>query len=128
MSAIYKIRDWIVNAYDTKYGRDRNYINYLTFLKDNIDLIKKELRDSPNVIFSDIMKKHAMKFENNIEKNIPIIRENWQTLSGNPAAIYLLEENIDKINWTTLSFNTAAIHLLKDNLDKVDWYNLSQHG
>ena len=49
----------------------------------------------------------------------------WQCLSKNPAAIHLLEQNTDKIHWYWLSLNPAAIHLLEQNLDKIDWKYLS---
>jgi ribosomal protein L24E len=50
---------------------------------------------------------------------------NWKSLSHNPSAIYLLEQNPDKINWTWLSLNTAAIHLIEQNPDKINWTWLS---
>jgi hypothetical protein len=34
---------------------------------------------------------------------------------------------LDKVNWKTLSCNPNAIHILENNLDKVDWYELSQN-
>ncbi len=49
----------------------------------------------------------------------------WYGLSGNPNAIYLLEQNLDKVNWQNLSRNPNAIHLLENNLDKVNWAYLS---
>ena len=49
----------------------------------------------------------------------------WTVLSGNPNAIHLLEQNVDKINWRELSRNPNAIHILKQNLDKVSWIDLS---
>jgi hypothetical protein len=42
-------------------------------------------------------------------------------LSGNTAAIHILENNLDKIEWVRLSGNPAAISLLENNLDKIDW-------
>ena len=52
---------------------------------------------------------------------------NWYSLSQNPNAIYLLEQNQDKINWDYLSLNKNAIHLLKQNQDKIDWFDLSDN-
>ena len=40
----------------------------------------------------------------------------WDWLSLNPAAIYLLEKHIDKIFWYFLSHNPAAIHLIEKNI------------
>lgn len=51
----------------------------------------------------------------------------WKYLSANPAAIELLEANIDKIYWINLSRNPAAIHLLEANQSKIDWYNFSKN-
>ena len=45
----------------------------------------------------------------------------------NPAAIHLLEANLDKIGWIGLSMNPAAIHLLEANLDRISWYELSEN-
>ncbi len=52
---------------------------------------------------------------------------NWVYLSSNPEAIHLLEKNIDKINWRELSSNPAAIHLLEKNPDKIEWFRLSSN-
>ena len=49
----------------------------------------------------------------------------WKKISENPNAIYLLEQNPDKIDWEYLSYNPNAIHILKQNQDKIDWENLS---
>ena len=51
----------------------------------------------------------------------------WVYLSENPAAIHLLEPNLDKVSWDLLSQNPAAIHLLEANPEKIVWYNLSQN-
>jgi hypothetical protein len=48
-------------------------------------------------------------------------------LSGNPAAISILEKNIDKVNWVKLSINPGAIDILEKNQDKIDWVQLSQN-
>jgi len=45
----------------------------------------------------------------------------WGSLSHNPNAIHLLEQNQKKINWWNLSMNTNAVHLLEQNQDKIDW-------
>ena len=46
-------------------------------------------------------------------------------MSGNPNAIHLLEQKLDKIHCGRLSDNTNAIHLLEQNLDKIYWEMLS---
>ena len=43
---------------------------------------------------------------------IPLKKLNWVSLSANPAAIHLLEQNPDKIDWYWLSANPKAIHLI----------------
>ncbi len=48
----------------------------------------------------------------------------WLHVSRNPAAIKLLEKNIDKISWSLLSENSAAIDILNNNQDKISWYSL----
>ena len=48
-------------------------------------------------------------------------------LSGNPAAISILEKNIDKVVWIRLSANPEAIHILEKNQDKIEWASLSQN-
>ena len=45
----------------------------------------------------------------------------------NPAAIHLLEKNLEKIDWLSLSLNTSAIHLLEKNPEKIDWDWLSRN-
>jgi hypothetical protein len=58
---------------------------------------------------------------------IPLDNLDWDTLSENPNAIHLLEQNMDKINWTNLSLNPNAIHLLEQNIDEIDWNMLSRN-
>ena len=38
-----------------------------------------------------------------------------------PEYIY---SHLDKIGWKILSSNPAAINILENNLDKIDWYYL----
>ena len=52
---------------------------------------------------------------------------NWGLLSLNPAAIHLLEQNLDKVDWSWLSRNPAAIHLLERHQDKIDWYIIAKN-
>ena len=47
-------------------------------------------------------------------------------LCNNPNAIYLLEQNLDKIDWDILSLNPNAINILEQNLDKIHWGALSE--
>jgi len=52
---------------------------------------------------------------------------NWEGLSGNQNAIYILQKNKKKINWESLSVNPNAIPILEKNLDKVNWESLSKN-
>lgn len=52
---------------------------------------------------------------------------NWDSISKNPNAIPLIEQNFDKINWEYLSLNPNAIHILERNIDKIDWRRLSKN-
>ena len=56
---------------------------------------------------------------------IDIEKLDWRSLSANPNAIPLLEQNLDKIEWNYLSGNPNAIHLLEKNIDKIRWEYLS---
>ena len=58
---------------------------------------------------------------------IPFDQLNWSSLSFNPNAIQLLEQNLDKVCWRPLSSNPNAIHILEQNLDKVHWGWLSKN-
>jgi hypothetical protein len=55
------------------------------------------------------------------------IRKNCLSLSLNPNAIHILEQNMNKVNWYLLSRNPNAIYLLEQNIDKIDWINLSKN-
>ena len=71
-------------------------------------------------------------------------RIDWESLSGNPETVELLEENRDKIVWQNLSNNSnpKAIQLLKERIEyekrlkrryrlklsnKIDWASLSSN-
>ena len=75
---------------------------YLSLNTNAIDLIEQELIQNPI--------NHKL---------------NWDNLSANPAAIHILENNINKINWNNLSRNTEAIHILEQNPHKINWAELS---
>ena len=56
----------------------------------------------------------------------------WRSLSRNPHAVSLLEDNHDKIYWTWLSENPNAVHLLQAELNRascnrLNWANLSRN-
>jgi len=56
---------------------------------------------------------------------IPLEKLDFEYLSLNPNAIFILEKNINKINWYLLSKNPNAIDLLNHHINKIDWYSLS---
>lgn len=63
-----------------------------------------------------------------IEKYVQLLNaDTWDRLSANPAAIHILEKNMDKINWVFLSSNPAAIHLLLKSQYKIYWYHFSKN-
>lgn len=47
---------------------------------------------------------------------ISLEKIDWNMLSGNPNAIYLLEKNPEKNDWYSLSKNPNAIHILDENI------------
>ena len=48
-----------------------------------------------------------------LKEGINIDKINWNMLSKNPNAIYLLKANPDKINWKILSRNYNAVNFLQ---------------
>ena len=58
---------------------------------------------------------------------INIEKLDWDLLSQNPNAIYLLKVFPTKINWKYLSKNPNAIELLQGNQDKIHWKSLSSN-
>ena len=48
-------------------------------------------------------------------------------LYHNPAALHIIEQNLDKIDWYFLSCIPVAIHILEKNQDKINWENLSEN-
>ena len=59
-----------------------------------------------------------MKFRNWIDEN----KIDWEILSLNPNAIYLLERNPDKIDWKYLSGNPNAICLLENHMKYYNYF------
>ena len=70
-----------------------------------------------------------VKLTNLMVKPIYIVnpKVSWASLSRNPNAIHILEQNLNKVSWWRLSENPNAIHLLEQNLDKVHWALLSMN-
>jgi hypothetical protein len=72
----------------------------------------------------------------NINKNIFYsIKQNfisydniYKDLSRKTTAIYLLEDNLDKISWDNLSENPNAIHLLEKNPKNINLNYLSKNS
>jgi hypothetical protein len=51
----------------------------------------------------------------------------WNILSSNPDAMYLLKMHKDNINWSRLCKNSGAIELLRTNKDQIIWNELSHN-
>jgi hypothetical protein len=47
----------------------------------------------------------------------------WDYLSSNPAAIEMIEQNLDLVDMNALGENTAAVHLIKPELTQVLYWN-----
>ncbi len=58
---------------------------------------------------------------------IPIEKLNFEKLSMNPSAIWLLEQNSDKIYWSNLSKNPSGMHLLLENRDRIERLDLFEN-
>jgi hypothetical protein len=57
-----------------------------------------------------------------LEQNLDKI--NWNNLSRNPNATYLLEHNTNKIDWSYLSLYSDRISLLESNMNKINWQTI----
>ena len=63
-----------------------------------------------------------------IESTIDQLSANaWDQLSANPAAIHLIEKNMNRVNWTYLSSNPSAFHLLMQHPDRISWLQFSKN-
>jgi hypothetical protein len=79
-----------------------------------------------NNLYKEILKYTKIPKMMKIFKNIlDNVNSNWNNLSRNKFAGYLLEKNFDKIDWKNLSSNKSSIHILEKNFYNIDWYNLS---
>jgi hypothetical protein len=135
---LYKVKDWIMENEDQldwgtvfvhskrkncnivgKYWQ--NFQRYYNVHPDMIDDIDDDTFSYDTVI--ELISRYDDCF--NIVSTLP--EQYWEELSANPAAIRLIEQNLDKICWSMLSQNSAAIHLLKNNMHKVDWAMLSKN-
>ena len=131
---IYKIQDWIIENYHRlnwgiifaqcdKYNLIENYWDYFI----NYAIHSNIIFDNDAEVFSyettlEYMSENANSFQ--VVSSSPIY---WKRLSLNPAAIRLIEQNLDKADWSMVSKNTAAIPLLKKHFDKIDWTMLSEN-
>jgi hypothetical protein len=51
----------------------------------------------------------------------------WEKLSANPAAIHIIEKNLNKVDWDLLCSNSAAIHLLLKLPYRINWFQFSKN-
>ena len=130
-----------ISTWDTELGEDNLSLNSPFLLRYNCHNFKKSSYywlKNPNAI--DILAKHNNLFS----------MQNWEGISENPNAMFLLEDrrakihwdslyknpnpeiirilekkNPKKINWDILSMNPNVITFLEKHLDKVNWSSLS---
>ena len=108
---------------------DKVVWSYLSFNPEAVDILERhpdkidwnELSGNPNPRAIQLLENYVKYHPDKPEYS----REVWDILSGNPAAIHLLEANPHKIDWDWFSENPKAIHVIEKNLDKVDWFGLS---
>jgi hypothetical protein len=48
-------------------------------------------------------------------------------IASNPAAINIIQNNLNNIDWNMLSRNYAAIHILEANPDKINFDEFIEH-
>jgi hypothetical protein len=103
---IKKYKDLVIVKNRLRYGIPIDKLNW-EYLSENpnvIDLLRDRI-DFEKSLTQDEYKKLPSKI-------------NWSSLCRNSdiGAIYLLQENYDKIDWSVLSSNPNAIHLLEDRV------------
>lgn len=88
--------------------------------QDDSNIYFRNMCCNPSMI--DVIEKVAKSYPEKID---------WGSLSLNPEAIHLLQENPDKIHWRNLSENPAAIHLLEkmseEDPDRLDWCSICKN-
>ena len=90
---------------DGYYSDDEPYVAYSLGNYNSGDANKKIIYKIESKLFQP---KFIISNENLIN-NIYF----WKCLSGNPNAIQILEDNLDKVDWEMLSENPNAVHILK---------------
>jgi hypothetical protein len=132
---IYKIQDWVIEnegkldwgiifTQCNKYNLVEKYWHYFVnyFLHhDNSANNNTSLLRFESII--EYMSENINSLQ--IISILPTIY--WKKLSLNPAAIRLIEQNLDKADWSRLSKNSAAIPLLEKHFDNIDWTMLSEN-
>lgn len=132
---IYKIQDWVLeNSHRLNWG--------IIFIKCNkYNLIEKYWSNFTNYYLSPEFSENEDLDIVSYETVIRYMSENinsfdlistlpitdWERLSANPAAIRLIEKNIEMADWSRLSKNSAAVPLLKKYYEFIDWTMLSEN-
>jgi len=84
------------------------------------------LRNNPQYIKYDIicLYAHGIEFVDELIKNNELDKIHWGTLSGNPAAMHILNDPkyYEYIQWQTIVGNKNAVELVKNNLHMVEKY------
>jgi hypothetical protein len=113
----------------------KKFCKYLSVFEENIHLTPKSIANKINGpicnLAQDVRSIILDKFAEILPSKYVLLdwidkgKLDWMSLSVNPNAIDLLEENYNEIDWNWLSINPNAIDLLKENYDKINWYELS---
>jgi len=132
---IYKIQDWIIENSNklnwgiiftqcNKYNLIEEYWEHFINYTDQSEIIFNEDLDifTYNTAIA-YMSENITSFD--VISKLPIMY--WDRLSANPAAIRLIEKNIEKADFSRLSKNSAAIPLLEKYYENIDWTTLSEN-
>jgi len=84
----------------------------------NAGKLLEENLTNPNIKIADLCSNPAIvpMIENEL---IDMTKVDWKRLSGNSAAIPILEKNLDKISWEELSSNRRGTDLVEKDINKI---------
>jgi len=140
-NAIYIIEKKIQNEMDWILNCNKNAVN---FLRNNREYVDYEILCG---------EEHGIEFVDELIKNDELHKIDWERLSSNPAAMYILNDPkyYQSIDWVGILHNKNAVDLVKNNfhmveknwcyaccyphlidiieqhMDKIDWNELSEN-
>lgn len=132
---IYKIPDWIIennhklswgiifvicNKYNLIEKYWEHFINYSNSSNINFN-------DDADILSYDTTIGYLSENLNSLKLISTFPTMHWDRLSSNPAAIRIIEQNIEKADFSRLSKNTTAIPLLEKYFEFIDWTTLSEN-